>query len=65
MSVRRPKFEVIQNYNPEGRRQWYWHLRASNGEIVAQSEGYTRKADAERGARDARRAARYSAIGDG
>jgi uncharacterized protein len=26
-----------------GNGQWYWHLKARNGEIVAQSEGYTTK----------------------
>jgi uncharacterized protein YegP (UPF0339 family) len=26
---------------------WYWRLRARNGEIVAQSEGYTRRESAE------------------
>lgn len=30
---------------------WYFRLRARNGEIIAASEGYTRKADAARGAR--------------
>jgi uncharacterized protein YegP (UPF0339 family) len=25
--------------------QWYWHLRASNGKIIAQGEGYRRKRD--------------------
>lgn len=25
--------------------QWYWHLRAGNGEIIASGEGYRRKAD--------------------
>jgi uncharacterized protein YegP (UPF0339 family) len=29
--------------------QWYFHVKGDNGEIVAQSEGYTRKADAEEG----------------
>jgi len=37
--------------------QFYWHLEADNGEVVAQSEGYTRKVDAQRGAQDAHRAA--------
>ena len=26
-------------------RQWYWHLKADNGEKIAQSEGYTRKSN--------------------
>jgi uncharacterized protein YegP (UPF0339 family) len=29
--------------------QYRWRLRSANGEIIAQSEAYTRKADAERG----------------
>lgn len=24
---------------------WYWHLRAANGEIIANGEGYENKAD--------------------
>ena len=26
--------------------QWYWRIRAKNGEIIAQGEGYQRKRDA-------------------
>ena len=26
--------------------QWYFHVKGDNGEILAQSEGYTRKSDA-------------------
>jgi uncharacterized protein YegP (UPF0339 family) len=25
--------------------QWYWHLRATNGKIIAQGEGYKRRSD--------------------
>lgn len=25
-------------------RQWYWHLKAANGERIAQGEGYKTKA---------------------
>jgi hypothetical protein len=32
--------------------EYRWRRKAANGEIVATSEGYTRKADAERSARD-------------
>jgi len=32
--------------------QWYWRAVAGNGEIVAQSEAYTRKDDAESAAED-------------
>jgi uncharacterized protein YegP (UPF0339 family) len=28
-----------------GDRKWYWHLKAANGEKIAQSEGYTSKHD--------------------
>jgi uncharacterized protein YegP (UPF0339 family) len=34
--------------------QWRWSLVAANGEVVAQSEAYTSRSDAERGARDAK-----------
>jgi uncharacterized protein YegP (UPF0339 family) len=30
---------------------WYFRIKAGNGQIVAASEGYTRKADAVRGAK--------------
>lgn len=46
-----PKVEIEQGRDG----QWYWHVRAANGEIQFHSEGYTRKADAERGYRDAQR----------
>lgn len=26
-------------------RQWYWHLKAGNGEIIAHGEGYRNEAD--------------------
>ena len=26
-------------------RQWYWHLRAANNEIIARGEGYHNKTD--------------------
>lgn len=34
-------FEVFR-----GEDGWYWRVRAANGEITAQSEGYTRHRDA-------------------
>jgi uncharacterized protein YegP (UPF0339 family) len=39
------RYEVFEDEAGEFR----WRLRAANGEIIAQSEGYTRKEDAERG----------------
>ncbi len=32
------KFKIFK-----GRKFWYWHLTAKNGEIVCQSEGYATK----------------------
>lgn len=37
--------------------QWYWRLQDSNGRIVSQGEGYTRKRDAKRGMGNALKAA--------
>lgn len=39
------KFHLWQQFTLFGRR-WYWHLKARNGEIVAQSEAYRNRADA-------------------
>jgi uncharacterized protein YegP (UPF0339 family) len=40
-----PKITVFESND-----QWYWHLTAGNGEIIAQGEAHTRKEDAERAA---------------
>lgn len=40
------RFEIFQGKNG----QWYWRLKARNNQIVAQSEGYTRKHGAWRSA---------------
>jgi uncharacterized protein YegP (UPF0339 family) len=34
-------------------KQWYWRLVGGNGEIMAQSEAYSRKSNAIRGVKDA------------
>lgn len=39
---RKPMFEVWKG----GFLWWYWRLRAANGEIVARSQGYSRKSSA-------------------
>lgn len=52
---------MIEIVKGKRKGEWYFHVVADNGEIVAQSEAYTRKADAERGAEDFRRAARVDA----
>lgn len=36
------RFEYFKATNDN----WYWRLKAANGEIIAQSEGYTTKANA-------------------
>jgi len=41
------KLEVYEGVDGE----WYWRRIAGNGEIVAEGEGYTRKADATEGAK--------------
>jgi len=48
------RYEVFEDASG----QWRWRLVAGNGEVVAQSEAYTRKQDAERGVRDAVSAAK-------
>ena len=42
----------IEVYRGKGksRHRWYFRVKASNGEIVASGEGYTRKHDAKIGA---------------
>lgn len=41
------KFEVFKAIDAK----WYWHLRGSNGEIMANSQGYGRRDSARRGAK--------------
>lgn len=55
---RRGRFEIFK----DAQGQWRFRLRATNGAIVAQSEGYTRKDDAREGCRAAKRAAHFSKI---
>jgi uncharacterized protein YegP (UPF0339 family) len=42
--------------------EWRWRVQGANGEIVATSEAYTRKADARRGWEDASRAFREAYV---
>ncbi|WP_426566415.1 YegP family protein [Angustibacter sp. McL0619] len=45
--MNQPRIEVFPGRTRiSRRRQWYFRVVAGNGEIVAQSEGYTRPADA-------------------
>ena len=52
MSARYEVFEGEPNHTT-GERRFYWRLVAANNEVVAQSEAYTRREDAARGAADA------------
>lgn len=47
-------FEVFKG----GDGQWYWRLVGANGQVLAVSEGYTRRWSAWRGARAARKTLR-------
>ena len=58
--MRVPKFEVFRGKVPDN--DWYFHLRAANGEIIAASEGYKTKAGAIRGAGAMRRNAEMANI---
>lgn len=50
-------FEIFERRNMLGLKRWYFRIRAANGEMVAQSEAYTRKASAEATVRAIMRAA--------
>lgn len=47
-----PKVTIIDIFKGAD-RQWYWHARARNGQVIAASEAYTRRASAVRGAKRA------------
>lgn len=55
--MRRNKIEVFKSLDG-----WRWRLRATNGEIVAQSEGYPTKENALRGASALKRAVLFSKL---
>jgi uncharacterized protein YegP (UPF0339 family) len=40
------KIEVFSRKPLIGRPKWFFRIRAMNGQIVAQSEGYSRRLDA-------------------
>lgn len=40
------KVEIFSRKKLLGRPLWYFRIRARNGEIIAQSEGYSRRLDA-------------------
>lgn len=53
-------FEGGSGVKPE----WFWRLKAGNGEIVAQSEAYTTKEHAHEGADTVKREAAYAVTAD-
>lgn len=50
------QFVIFSRLGLRGRR-WYWRFVAANGEIMAQSEGYTRKGNAEKAVQRLKRSA--------
>lgn len=41
------RIELFSRRNMLGVKRWYFRIRAANGKIVAQSEAYTRRTDAQ------------------
>lgn len=41
--------QTAKVWRSEANHQWYWHIKARNGRIIAASEGYKRKSDALQG----------------
>lgn len=41
--------QTAKVWRSETNHQWYWHIKARNGKIIAASEGYKRKGDALQG----------------
>ena len=56
MSKNGYKFEIFSRIGIRGRR-WYFRFVAANGQIMAQSEGYTRKENAEKAVQSIKRQA--------
>jgi uncharacterized protein YegP (UPF0339 family) len=56
--MRLAKYEIFVGKDYD----YYWRLRAANGEIVCVSEGYMSPHNARRGARTARRLSRFALI---
>ena len=54
------KFEI----NKDKAVKYRWHLKAANGEIIAASQAYEKKANAEKGIEAARKAAADAAVVD-
>lgn len=61
------RIELFSRRSLLGRKSWYFRVRATNGEIVAQSEGYRNRSDARTTAQRLREGVSEAAIhcGDG
>lgn len=46
----------------ESTQAWYYVLTGANGEVMNTSELYTRREDAVRGAKDAKKASRFAKV---
>jgi uncharacterized protein YegP (UPF0339 family) len=58
------KTSVDKNAGEGSKPQWYWRLVGKNGEIVCQSEGYTRRSSAIRAAKRMPEIAKTTAIAE-
>lgn len=54
-------FEIFPRRNLLGLKRWHWRIRHINGEIMGQSEAYSRRIDAMQAVSTIRR---YAAIAD-
>ena len=52
------KFEIFKGKS----RQWYFRLKAANGKIICQSEGYTTKQGAVKGCKSVVNTAEYAIV---
>lgn len=57
----KPKFEIFKSSD---NNQYYFRLLASNGRIICQSEGYTRKASALNGIKAVKRDASKAKVNE-
>ena len=55
--MKRAKFII---WKSSADSQWYWHLKAKNGEVICQSEGYRSKYNARKGIKSVRRNALFA-----
>lgn len=59
--MKKPRFQFYVNK----KKEHCWRLRASNGEILASGEGFTRKVDAKRGVQAVKESVRIILTAEG